>query len=343
VFARFRAIYRELNREPRWWSEAAWLRFAAHATVAMPGEPAAIAVAVRTAAAALSEHASWLSPWRSPLRFVLAALLVQEGSDARRFADAAGRLLHPPAGAETAAAAKAVAQAGAPGLMALWLLGTRGGAGTVGAEVGAEVGSDVEALTRLHGLHLALRHRHRWLIGAADLPACALLVERHGTVDELAAAVDGQYRALRGLGLAASVHLATAAHLLLLSGLPAETAAERYARLHHQLATAGGDPGPIAFDALALLALVDVTPEAVIAEATQMQGAVAALVPALSGPAVLDLAADLAFLGLVERDYRLEGTGAAVDQERARLLMAGRRAAAVLACGGGAELDPALP
>jgi hypothetical protein len=324
-FERFQAIYGELAVARHAWEHPAWLRFAAQAAVAAPGDPRAVAAAIGRLAATFHADAGWADALRSPLRFVVAAMLVQAGDAAAAFEAELAR-------ARQLFREEGLAPGGIHGIVAIVLLRLAGGLGPIGRE----------RVERLRAVYLQLEGRHWWLTGLHDLPACAALCGLPGTPEELGALVEEHHRLLREDGAAGGAPLQQAAHLLPLLRLPAQQAVRRYRALARRFASHGAPPWPGDHQALAVLAFLDHDAEAVVARALDTYRRLEALRPPLPHQALMDLAADLAFLDLVHHDRRrLHPDDATARGALERTLRDQQAAAAVIACSGASAIDPA--
>src|SRR5271170_7658635 len=74
---RYREILGAMRTERETWSDSFWLRIAAHAAVLCPDPAEQLAHRIREIAAALRERTDWYRSLASPVRFVVAAMLIQ--------------------------------------------------------------------------------------------------------------------------------------------------------------------------------------------------------------------------------------------------------------------------
>jgi hypothetical protein len=322
TYDRFQRIYRALTAcDPRWWTDAAWLRFAAQAAVLVPGGPEEVAERIHVIADGLRAHAPWWSALQSPLRYVIAALAVQSGDDPKAFEAEIQRL-------QELYRALHIRRGDIHEIVSMVLL-----------RIGAHrqpVG--VERVRRFHELYRQLKSRHWWLTGPHDLSACAVLIDLPGTPEAIGELVEHLYGALRSEGFARGFHLETAAHILALADEPVDAAIARFRNLSKHMTVAVGSHGPISYDAVAVLSLLRVPMERVVLTALALRQELGSLRPVLHDQIQIDITADLTFLSLVGEDVRL------VDQDPAvlrRIIECGQKAAVIVACFGATSNDPA--
>jgi hypothetical protein len=304
ILQRFVALQAQLADGSDWQTEPTWLRFAAQTAVLCAGEPDETAQRIRDGAETLRSIADHFGDLATPWRFVVAALLTQNGIDPVDFA----REL--PADHELLRNA-GVRHGGRYETMAIAILRHLGR------------GSPLEAgqAGRLKALYAGLKRHHWWLTGPDDLPACALLTCLDRTPERITEAVETNHRLLHELGHRNGGNLLHAACLLTLVDLPHNHAVWRFDHLaqefSHQLAPLERED----YDAVALLCLLDQHADLVVVRLRGFLHDLARLEPPLYGQAGFNLAADLTILDLARCDhggFRLR-TGADLSQMLATL------------------------
>ena len=286
---RYRGILGALHTERAWHSDGFWLRIAAHAAVLCPDPPEQLAHRIREIAAALREHTDWYRRLASPVRFVVAALLIQHHIPLYEFLG------------ECARASELFHEAG---------LGHGGFSETMAVLIlrlaqGQRAVSLLE-VERIKAIYDHMKGYHWWLTGPHDLPACAALALCPGSAEVVAALSEAAFQDLYGGDLAKGRHLQTAANLLPVTGLPRSVAIGRYRALTTALEAQGGVLAEESYDALVVLTLLEQPAEAVIPRLRAIEAELDLLQPALTGSAnFLAIAADLTFLDLVRfgRDH----------------------------------------
>lgn len=195
---RFVAIHAALAATRTPLDRDTWLRSGALAALDAAGEPATIAQRLRSTADALFSGASWFSPLASQLRYLAAGVLVTGEATAETFI------------AEVDSLRTLLAQAGLP---------HRGRHEVLATLVLRATGAPRDAtLATMADLWRGMRHQHRWLTGADDLPACALLASSGIAPGELLARMDSAWDALHERGARRGNLLQTTSHLLALAG-----------------------------------------------------------------------------------------------------------------------------
>ena len=283
VLERFTALYRALSANGDWRDQPAWLRFAAHAAILSPLEPSQTAARIRTAADRLRRDARWFSDLSSPLRFVIAALLVQDGVDPAQFGEELAR-------DHERFRVAGVRHGGCFETLAIAIM-RHLARGPIPAE----------RIVALKAMYDELKRHHWWLTGPDDLPACACLAGLGYPAAATAAAIDSHYRQLQAAGLIRGNHLLACAQLLALGDRQPEAAVARVTGLVREFARQGDSVWHEDYDAVALLSLLDQEPALIVARFEELHGGIARLVPQLFGQADFNLATDLTVLDLVHR------------------------------------------
>ncbi len=289
---RFRTILGHLDIDHRSFTDAFWMRFAAQAAVYHPDEPEVLAKRIRLIADHLLAHTEWYKPLASPLRFVVAALLLKYHTTLHSFVSEYHRV------------------------------------GDMLSKVGLRHGGRFEPLTvlilnsapghdafsmlqaeRLKVLYKHIKGFHWWITGIDDLPAIAALAQLPGSADIIAADTEAIYQRLAAAGCMKGNHLQTAAHLLPLTGLRPDEAASRWLALMRSMQNAHATLLPVHYDALSVLSLLEQPAQLVIERLLAIRRELDLSAPDLAGESSLSLAADLTALDLI----RYGADGVALD------------------------------
>ena len=280
--ARFREILGELDIDHQSFTDAFWLRFAAQASVFHSEAPAILAKRIRLIADHLLAHAAWYKPLASPLRFVIAALLLRHHARLNDF----------------------LAEYHRVGEM-LDKVGLRHGGRYEPLTVlilmlspGHSAFSMLEA-ERLKVLYGHLKRFHWWITGRDDLPAVAALAQIPGHPEVIAAETEAIYQRLCDAGCMKGDHLQTAAHLLPLTGLRPDDAANRWLALMRPMEGATMGLKPVHYDAVAVLSLLEQPAQTVVDRVFAVKREIDLAMPDLAGDSSLTLAADLTALDLI--------------------------------------------
>jgi hypothetical protein len=284
---RFREILGELDIDHRSFTEAFWLRFAAQASVFHSEPPAILAKRLRLIADHLLAHAAWYKPLASPLRFVVAALLLRQHARLNDF----------------------LAEYHRVGEM-LDKVGLRHGGRYEPLTVlilmsapGHDAFSMLEA-ERLKVLYGHLKKFHWWITGRDDLPAIAALAQIPLHPEVIAASTEAIYQSLADAGCMKGDQLQTTSCLLPLTGLRLEAAANRWLALMRLLEKTLKRLRPVHYDAIAVLSLLDQSPQQVVDRVITVQREINLAMPDLAGDSSLTLAADLTALDLIRFDQQ---------------------------------------
>jgi Protein of unknown function (DUF4003) len=298
---RFRDILGELDLDHQSFTDAFWMRFAAQAAVFQSEAPGVLAKRIQLIADHLLNHAAWYKPLASPLRFVVAALLLKQHARLNDFLGEyhrVGEMLD-----------KVALRHGGryEPLTVLILMSAQG----------HDAFSLVEA-DRLKVLHGRLKKFHWWLTGKDDLPAIAALAQIPGSVDVIAASTETIYQRLTAAGCMKGDHLQTAAHLLPLTGLRPDDAANRWLALMRAMEAEHATLLPAHYDALSILSQLEQPATAVVARLLAVRRELDLATPDLAGTSSLSLAADLTALDLIR--YHADGVSpVALEQLPQRL------------------------
>lgn len=282
---RFRAILGHLDIDHQSFTDAFWMRFAAQAAIYHPEEPPVVAERLRQIADNLHHHVSWFATAGSPMRYVIAALMLKTNTSLHDFAAEYHRI------------------------------------GDMLDEVGLRHGGRYEPLTvlilhiapghdafslleaeRLKAIYKRMKSFHWWLTGIDDLPACAALAQIPETAEVIGTTIEAIYQRLAATGCLKGNHLQTAANLLPLTGLTAEDACERWLALMRAMSDAHAELRPVHYDALSVLSLLVQPASLVVERMLAIRREIDLSSPDLAGDSSLMLAADLTALDLVRCD-----------------------------------------
>jgi len=301
---RFSEIYQALGPGTRWWNDSAWLRFAAQAAVAGAKSPIESARAIEDAAELLYQHAHWYDALASPLNLVVAATLVQTSDSVESFiADVApaGHLMH----------AAGFRLSGSNLIKTILMMRVLAG----GAPASAPI------VERMHQIFVEMKKHHWWLTGRGEVPVCALLSSIAGTPGEISIAVEGIYKRLQDHPLIAGRDLLTAAHMLVLRGLPGAQAADRFIAITEILKRKSSAIYHGDYLGIALLGLLDHEPEEIESRIGKMKEALADLAPLQFIDVDSSIAVDLVYLDLVGVDKQLHPFSQPDDLQRVKMLI----------------------
>jgi hypothetical protein len=315
-FDRFQELYRILADRSSPHEDLPWLGFAAYAAVLTSGTTTHIADKIRCKADLLQKHSPWYSALASPLRFAVAASLVQSDCLIRRYEAQlqvlrrliAAEHLHPSSGTLAVLA-------------------------TIISLMEDGKGPSALRITRLAAFHHLVTKDAAWQIGSEHLPACLLLTYRRGTAQALVAESRRFSSALAGLGLLHGQGVGAINRFLLLGYDHDHPVLDRYQNLlnlyHHEHTSIDQPMSQV----LATLAVLDHPQERVFAELYRTTAQLIALEPNLDHEPISVLAGDLTFLRLARIDvWGQPWSTASQRQEMFRLLRQQQATALILAC-----------
>jgi hypothetical protein len=278
----YRDIVAAFDFEHQSWSDAYWLRFAAQAAVLCPDEPETVAKRISLIANELLNKAKWFSAFQSPMRFVVAAVLVQTHTKVVDFLHDFKRL-------EEVLDRVGLKHGGRYEPITLLILRMSPEHDTF---------SMLEA-ERLKNIYKHMKGFHWWITGIDDLPACAALAQMSGSAELLTATTEGIYQRLLKAGLQRGNHLQNAANLLPLTELSADDASDRFLGLVRQAESQQITIMSEYYDGLSVLSLLEQAPDMIISRVKAVRAELDLCHPDLKGASSFALAADLAALDLV--------------------------------------------
>jgi hypothetical protein len=287
-FDRFRAIYLALDGDTCWWSDGAWLRFAAQAAILSQATPKEIARAIRHMADQLQQHVQWYDALSSPLNLIVAATLVQRNDTVKSF------------NAEMTSVSQLLSEAGV----------RLGGAALIRTVLamhylGDGAAASEPSVQRIIQLYAIMKEKHWWLTGRGDIFACALLASSDGPVTVIEGKVEAIYSLLLDHGFNRGHHVLIAANILTLAKSTATAAADRFLALIECVHSRSLALWTENYDALALMSLLDHDPERIAVRLDWMTTALQTFKPLPNATINFSIAADLVFLELVRLDDNL--------------------------------------
>jgi hypothetical protein len=288
MLSRYRSIaacFEEGTAQP---AEYAWLRFAAQEVVLCPNDPPDLADQIRSIAAALHQHGTWARDLVSPMRFLVAALLIRQNLQVPDF-----MINH------------------------LQTIGSLRGAGLRSSGIYETMAAliihmaprlrpfDAGDARRIRAIYDLMKKRHWWLTGASALPNCAALAFCHQPPGDIIAYAEQAYDRLRQAGLHRGRQLQTAAHVLTLSERPVEQALERWISLKESLEELQGPLASERYAALSILALLESRPDSAIRTLLSICNELDLLQPRLARTVNFLLATNLTVLDMMRFDGNL--------------------------------------
>lgn len=292
------------------------LRLAAIGLLTTPGAADVLAEHVRLIDAELKQHLGWFSSIHAPMRRLLAALLVRDADDPAHFIEDLEQARSELHGA-------GLRRSGAYETLAI----------TVLRRVLRGRPIDTGVALRFKAIYEQMKLHHWWLTGPDDYPACAMLLARDESPEEIGGRVEAIYQALhRQAGLWRGDPLQTAANVLGMSELEPEEAADRFRMLHEAFAAAGQRVDQAEYDEVAVLCFL-AQPAQRIAETTvEYRDALREAIGrfTLAGSA-FTLAANMAFVRLLRPEELLGSLGDVKLLLDMQAIIAARQAAAATA------------
>ena len=298
-----------LRRRKRWYTETTMLRFAAltMATLDAPDR----AESLERTAQELRGAAGWFSPLRSDLRYVVAALVLRRGVQAKQVHRAVEAALK---GFRKRRLPRGVTR----NLLAALLLVLHQDGGAVPAAL----------LDRTAAILKRWKKDHFWLTGADDLPSAALHATGDRSPESIAMDVERVYQGLRGHGFGAGNALQFVSQLAAFDPRGVDEAMLRIRRVADALRKAGVRVSTSRYDEVALLALTGDEPARVVRTTLAYRDRLREARPRPSKEMALSLAAGLMLAGDTSRPGRLRKARDLAALQSVMAVLAARQAAA---------------
>jgi hypothetical protein len=282
---RYRSITGHLDEQGLPPLDYAWLRFAVHVAILHPDDPGNIARQITALSGLLQKEAVWFRDLATPMRYVIAAMLVRQNIPFAHF------LVHH---------TQSISILRDEGLksgdfneaMAVLILHMKP----------REKPFNRGEAKRIKSIYDCMKKMHWWLTGANDLPLCAALSLCQGSPERLVAQCEEIYRHLRLLGMSNGFHLKNAAHILAMNSIPVEQRMDRWMAIHDAMEHHVGPLNADKYEILSILALLDHQPDWIIRKFFAVSNELDLLQHPLSGLANHIIAADLTVLDLMRFD-----------------------------------------
>lgn len=282
--ARFRLLYEALEKDRRWWRDSCRLRYAAMAAITTEGSPSSIASGIRNMERGLKEATPRFMDVGSHIRFVVGAILFQNGDSAEAFMKELARV-------RKMLREERLRRSLAMELVAVLLLRIQADGGPIKRQT----------VRRFREIFDEMKQHHRWLTGADDFPACAMLTGREGTPNHIAGKVEEIYAELRSRKFSRGNALQTAANILFLADEPPRVLADRAAAIRtvfreHRVRTNEGH-----YDEIAILSFLQSPAERIVTRVLANREEVEKIRPRFDRGTAFTVAVGLAFVELSGR------------------------------------------
>ena len=243
---RFLAVYDAARDSGRWYEKQSnSLRHASLALTTMEGRPNDLVRRMRRMAAELKGATNAFSPMQSAMRYVFAAHLVALGVDAGRLVVESERLRGFLREEKLPSSSRSYVIIAAMVLMEQ----------SIDANGSPRISRDQVA--RMAQVFRAFKADHKWITGADDLAAAALLSCESGTPRNVAANAERIYQALRQRKYTRGNPLQMVSHLLCMHDETAEVSVRRFDEIYRAFKSRGLWMMESDYDEIAALCFVD--------------------------------------------------------------------------------------
>ena len=274
--------FETLRASKRWSDDVAILRFVALTlTAAGLRDPR---TSLDEVASILRTQAGWTSPLKSPLRYAVAAMILRRQLDAARTHAQVEKTV-------AALREQGLPRRGAAPLLAALLL--------VLHHQGREVPR--RDLERMGEIYRRWRDDHFWLTGADDLPAAAIHAMREQPVETLGHEVERAYRKLHDAGFRRGQQLQFVSQILAVDPRGVDASVERFKSCAKALEQGKQRVAPKAYDEIAILALTESDPAALIERVLGYRDRLLALKPKPAKEIALSIATGIALAEDMEK------------------------------------------
>jgi len=281
---RFKSIYAALEKDRRWWRGSLRLRYGAMAAICTDGESGRIATGIRDMERQLKDASPWNLNVGPSIRFILGAVLYQNGDSAKAFIREVERV-------RKMFRAEKLHRALYMEMLAILVLRIQSGGGLV----------TKQTVSRFRNIYDEMKQNHRWLTGADDFPACAILTGQDGTSHSIGEKTESIYSELRSQKFAGGNPLQTASNLLFLADGSPRVLAERMSTLKTELRAHKVRINQMQYDELAILAFLDQPATRVVAEVLGNRDELKKIRPRFDAGTIFNVAVGIAFVKLSSR------------------------------------------
>ena len=245
-FPRFLAVYDAARDSGRWYEKQSnSLRHASLALTTIEGRPNELVRRMRRIADKLKGATNMFSPMQSAMRYVFAAHLVALGVDAGRLVVESERLRSFLRDEKMPASSRSYVIIAALVLMEY----------SIDANGSQRISRDQAA--RMAQVFRAFKADHKWITGADDLAAAALLSSESGTPRSVAANAENIYQSLRQRKYTRGNALQMVSHLLCMHDESAEVSVRRFDEIYRAFKDRGLWMMESDYDEIAALCFVD--------------------------------------------------------------------------------------
>ncbi len=245
------------------------------------------------------------SPWHLSigphLRFIVAAILYQNGDTARAFMNELRRVRKVYRG-------ERLPRTLVFELISILILRIQAAGSTI----------TQSTVRRVRDIYHEMKRHHRLLTGADDLPACAILAGQEGTPSNLVDKTEAIYDELRALRFQRGNPLQTTANVLSLAPYLPHELARRAANLRDEFKQNGVRISQRDYDELAILSFLSQHTARIVERVLTHRDGLRKIKPKIDKATSFDLAVSLTFLELASHEMdaaTLSGTKAMIDMQ----------------------------
>jgi hypothetical protein len=286
---RFCDIYNALNVKRGLLGDASSLRFTAMSAVICEGEPAEIAAEIRRTAEEIKAESGWFGDLKSPLRFIVSAILVLNEDRAADFFDEVKRV-------RKVFRRLKLRRGGIYEEMAILIMRVKYNKTPLRDDI----------VERLKSIYEELKKYHWWLTGPEDYPICGLLAVQRESPEKIGTTLEQIYKALHKQGFSRGDPLQTAAGLLYFAHLDPELAAIRFRDLAACFRNQGVRIWQSDYDELAILSFLEHGPDYIVETVLRNRKEIESLRPKPDRSTTFNLATEITFLYLARLDKKFK-------------------------------------
>jgi len=280
------------------------------AAVSTEGDPMSVANGIRNMEKGLKEASPRFMDIGSHIRFIVGAILYQNGDSATGFMNEFVRV-------RKMFREERLHRALAMELMAVLVLRIQVKGGPISRQL----------VRRFREIYEEMKLHHRWLTGADDFPACALLTGQEGTPQLIGDRTDQIYAELRLRRFNKGNPLQTAANILFLASGTPQAVADRAATLRAVFREQKVRTNETHYDELAILSFLEAPAEKVVASVLTSREGLKRTRPRFDGVTSFNVAVGLAFLELSSHGLDVVGMSNVKSLLDIQAVMAAQQAA----------------
>lgn len=288
ILARYSEIYQALTKNRSRWVDNSFMQYAAVSSIKSQQPAEQIAESVNEIADQIKKRSGWFGELNGCIRFVIAAMIENQGDTADAFMDELERV-------RAEFRTEKIRRGGLYEIVAITIFRL------CGKKNGAFQTISSATIDRFQQIYLAMSKNQWWLTAADDFPACAILALQPGDPVEMANQCETIYQALVANGFWKGNPLQAVANLLYLAGDRPDSVASRFHEIEQTLKANKVRVWQSEYDEVAILTFCHQPSDVLVQRVKELQAALMSLKPKIYKPTAFSLACSLCFMESAEQ------------------------------------------